>query len=230
MGAGKALCSAGYGVDGRTQNAEVRLGLGTIIEPKDSLHGALQFGGQTDAAFTNAIGVATQDLLREGNAKRLLHRSDSSGEFDNAALRLWCALFNGQPKFFGERAHQCDRGRIGRMLLTVLSAREAIFAQAFSIERLLAADDHRNSEDAAGACRLFFSCRGQSGLFTTGENHTLLGRKARGGCFGSHGEFSPKCAPMICRYTFPRKLRVEFKPRTRSTNLSAPLRTGMPVE
>ena len=42
--------------------------------------------------------------------------------------------------------------------------------------------------------------------------------KREDGVFGSHGEFSPKSAPMIFRYTFPRKLRVEFTSRTRCTN------------
>ena len=130
MGAGEAFCSARVGVDGRTQDTEVRLGLGTIIEPEDSLNRTRQFCGQTDAAFTDAIGVAVENLLREGDAKGLLHSSDSSGELDRAALGLWCALFDCQPELFRESAHQRDRGRIGAVLLAILSAREALFAQA----------------------------------------------------------------------------------------------------
>ena len=132
-----------------------------------------------DAAFTNAIGVAVQNLLREGDAKGLLHSSDRSGELDGAALGLWGALFDCQPELFRESAHQCDRGRIGGVLLAILRARDAVFAQAFGIERVLAPDDDRNSEDTAGPCRLFAGCRGKGSLFTTGEYYALLGREAR---------------------------------------------------
>ena len=146
----------------------MRLGLGTIIEPQDSLHRAGQFGGQKDAAFTNAIGVAVKNLLREGDAKGLLHSSDRSGELDGAALRLWGALFDCQPELFRESAHQCDRGGIGAVLLAILGARQAVLAQSFGIERILAPDDDRNSKDTAGAGRFFTGCRGEGSLFTTG--------------------------------------------------------------
>ena len=143
VGAGEASRSARSGVDGGTQDTEVRLGLGTIIEPEDRLNRTGQLGGQMDAAFTNAIGVAVKNLLREGDAKGLLHGSDRSGELDGAALGLWRAFFDCQPELFRESAHQFDRRRIGGVLLAILGAREAVFAQAFGIERTLAPDDRQ---------------------------------------------------------------------------------------
>ena len=190
MGAGEAFCSARGGVDGGVQDTEVRLGLGTIIEPEDSLYRAGQLGWQMNAAFTNSIGGALQNLLREGDAKGLLHSADSSGELNGTALGFWCAFFHCQPELFRESAHQCNRGRIGGVLLAILRAREPVLAQAFGIERSLAPDDDRNREDAAGTRRLFAGGRGQGSLFTTGQYYALLGREAGGGCFGSHGEFS----------------------------------------
>ena len=160
MGAGEAFCSARVGVDGGTQDTEVRLGLGTIIEPENRLNRTGQFGGQTDAAFTDAIGVAVENLLREGDAKGLLHSSDGSGELDGAPLRFWRVFFDGEPELFRKSAHQLDRGRISGVLLAILGAREAVFAQALGIEWALAPDDDRNGDDAAGARRLFAGCRG----------------------------------------------------------------------
>ena len=63
MGAGEALRSPDTGVDGRAQDTEVRLGLGTIIEPQDGLHRTGQLGGQMDAALTDAIGACHRELF-----------------------------------------------------------------------------------------------------------------------------------------------------------------------
>ncbi len=165
----------------------MRLGLGTIIEPENRLDRADQLSGQLDAAFADAIDVAVQGLLRQGDAKGLLHRSHRSGELDGAPLRLWCVLFDGEPKLLGEGAHQFDRRRIGGMLLAVLGAGEAIFAQALGIERALAPDDDRNGDDAAGACRLFCRLPRKEAAFSLPADNALLGRKARGGCLGGMG-------------------------------------------
>jgi hypothetical protein len=48
MGAGEAFRAPSVGIDGGTQDPKVRLGLGTIVEPEDSLHRAGKTGDRQD--------------------------------------------------------------------------------------------------------------------------------------------------------------------------------------
>ena len=136
------------------------MGLRAIVEPEDRLNRIGQLGGQTDTAFADAIDVAIENLLREGDAKGLLHSSDRPGELDRAPLGFGRVLLDRKPEFLRESVHQLDGCRISSVLLAILGAGEPVFAQAIGLERILALDDHGNSDDAGGARRLLAGGRG----------------------------------------------------------------------
>ncbi len=96
------------------------------------------------------------------------------------------------------------------MLLAILGAGEAVFPQTLGIQRAFAADDDRDGNHAAGARRLFAGCRGERGFLASRQHNALLGRESRG--FRRHGGDSPNreiyAHPIVFRYAFPRKLRV----------------------
>ncbi len=73
----------------------MRFGLRTIVQAEDGLDRTDQLGGQTDAALTDAINVAVESFLRQGDGKGLLHRSDRPGQLDGAPLWLGCAFLDG---------------------------------------------------------------------------------------------------------------------------------------
>src|ERR1700722_3922816 len=79
VGAGEAASSGCLRIDGLTQDAEVRLGLGAIVEAQDRVHCTGQFRGDKDAALADAIGDTIKNFLREPDAKRLLHGGGGPG-------------------------------------------------------------------------------------------------------------------------------------------------------
>jgi hypothetical protein len=166
------------------------LGLRAIIEPEDSLNRTGELGGQKDAAFTDAIGISVESLLREGDAKGFLHSSDGPGELDGAPLRLRCVFSDGEPELFRESAHQLDGGRIGGVLLAILCACEAIFAQALGIERVLAPDDDRNGDRRCRGAPAFRRLLRTGGAFSLPAERRVAGKRSGGRIFCSHGEFS----------------------------------------
>jgi hypothetical protein len=168
----------------------VRLRLRPIIQTQDSLHRAGQFRRKTNAAFAHAIGLSVEHLLRQGDAKGLLHGSDGSGQLDGAPLGLGRVFLDREPEFFCEGTHQFDGRGIRSVLLPVLSACEPVFAQAPGVQWTLAFDDHRDSDRTFGECRLLRGCGGQGRFLTPRQHNPLLGREVGGGFLRSHGEFS----------------------------------------
>ena len=92
------------------------------------------------------------------------------------------------------------------MLLAILGAGKAVFTQALDIQRSLAPDDDRNSEDAGGARRFFAGCRGKGCFLTPRQNNALLGRKARANFLEAMGELSDEYDAHIIPVYVPREV------------------------
>ena len=67
----------------------------------------------------------------------MLHGSHRPGELDGPPSRLWRVFIDGESKLLREGTHRFDCRRIGAVLLAVLGARKAIFAQRLVLRGLL---------------------------------------------------------------------------------------------
>ena len=89
------------------------LGLGAVVEAEDGFDGTDEFGGQSDAAFADAVGGTFMRLVDEGDAEGFLHGGDGADEFDGAAFGAGSVGRDCEAVLFGEGADELDGFGIG---------------------------------------------------------------------------------------------------------------------
>jgi hypothetical protein len=190
VGPGKASGSGCIGVNRGTQDTEMRLRLGAIVEAENRIYRTGERGGNLDAAFANAIDVAVNSFLYQPDSKRILHGSHRPGELEGAPFRLGRVFVDGKSKLFREGTHRFDCCRISGMLLAVLCAGKAVCAQTAGIERAFTLDDDGNGDDAGRSNRFLTCCCGKWRFLAPAQYNARLGGKTEGRFFRRHRKFS----------------------------------------
>ncbi len=134
------------------KDAEVRLGLRTVVEAEHGDDVALQFGWKKDVAVTNAIGLPGDARVRQRDAERPLHVRDAAGKLDGPPSGRRRAGLNLQAELLGEPFHQHDRGGIGRVICSEFRSRQALpAADIRGGKRRLAPNDDGHCHLSAGS-------------------------------------------------------------------------------
>ncbi len=124
------------------EDAEVRLGLGAVVESKDGFDETDEIVGELNSAFADAIGVAVRRLLRESGSEGGLHGGSGSGDPDAAGSGGWGSGLDGETKLFCEEADRLDGDRVRPMLLGKLGAGEAHGSERLRVDGGLRTDEY----------------------------------------------------------------------------------------
>ena len=146
---GAGGCGAGAdaaGGAGLVAVTKVRLGLRAVVQTKNGDNDLGEAGRDMDSALADAVGGAIDGGVLECDAEGLLHGGGGAGEQHGAALGLGRALFHGEAELVGEGMDLLQVSLVGCILSGVLGAGDAVFAEAFGINLILAADDDGDGE------------------------------------------------------------------------------------
>ncbi len=174
---GGSCASEGY----RSGDAEVGVGLGSIVEAEDGFNEAFERGGDHDGAFADAVDSFAVRLLGEGNAEGLLDLCTGAGELKGAGVELGGRGLDGEAELLGEAANGFDGDGIGAELRAELRTGDAGRAEIVRVDGLLAADEDGDGEWAAAAAL----CGGGGALEITGRKGLALAAGEGNAGFGS---------------------------------------------